>query len=142
MQHHSLFWQTVWKRHARFCKDGTWDAVLIALQAEADARGEIDWNVSVGLPVSVRLVDDPRPGLLGLRGTRIGVQQPASVGGPTTPNAAATLSRTEQEITLPRLLRAGLVTTVDDRLCLHPDTAAALTPRASSHPPEREGPHS
>lgn len=31
-------WQTVWKRHARFCRDGTWDAVLIALQAEADAR--------------------------------------------------------------------------------------------------------
>jgi hypothetical protein len=28
----------------------------------------------------------------------------------------------------PRLLRAGLVTTVDDRLCLHPDTAAAITP--------------
>ena len=41
-------WQTVWKRHARFCKDGTWAAVLIALQAEADARGEIDWNVSAG----------------------------------------------------------------------------------------------
>ena len=45
-------WQTVWKRHARFCKDGTWDAVLIALQAEADARGEIDWNVSAGSPIA------------------------------------------------------------------------------------------
>ena len=45
-------WQTVWKRHARFCKDGTWDAVLIALQAEADARGEIDWNVSVDSTVA------------------------------------------------------------------------------------------
>ena len=40
-------WQTVWKRHARFSKDGTWDKVLLALQAEADAKGEIDWNVSV-----------------------------------------------------------------------------------------------
>jgi transposase len=40
-------WQTVWKRHARFCKDGTWDKVLLALQIEADANGEIDWNVSV-----------------------------------------------------------------------------------------------
>jgi len=40
-------WQTVWKRHAKFSKDGTWDKVLIALQAEADAAGEIDWNVSV-----------------------------------------------------------------------------------------------
>ncbi len=40
-------WQTVWKRHARFSRDGTWDRVLLALQAEADAKGEIDWNVSV-----------------------------------------------------------------------------------------------
>ena len=40
-------WQTVWKRHARFSKDGTWDKVLLALQAAADARGEIDWKVSV-----------------------------------------------------------------------------------------------
>ena len=40
-------WQTVWKRHARFSKDGTWDKVLLALQTEADAAGEIDWNVSV-----------------------------------------------------------------------------------------------
>ena len=40
-------WQTVWKRHARFSKDGTWDKVLLVLQAEADAKGEIDWKVSV-----------------------------------------------------------------------------------------------
>ena len=41
-------WQTVWKRHARFCKDGSWDAVPIALPSEADAKSEIDWNVSAG----------------------------------------------------------------------------------------------
>ena len=46
----------------------------------------------------------------------------------TTPNAAATLSRTEREITLPRLLRTGLIATLDDRLCLHPYTAEALIP--------------
>jgi transposase len=40
-------WQTVWKRHHRFSKDGTWDAVLAELLAEADAVGEIDWAVSV-----------------------------------------------------------------------------------------------
>ena len=40
-------WQTVWKRHARFAKDGTWDRVLTALQVRADAAGELDWNVSV-----------------------------------------------------------------------------------------------
>ena len=40
-------WQTIWKRHARFSKDGTWDKVLLALQVDAGARGEIDWNLSV-----------------------------------------------------------------------------------------------
>ena len=40
-------WQTVWKRHHRFSTDGTWDKVLSALQAQADANGEIDWRVSV-----------------------------------------------------------------------------------------------
>jgi len=40
-------WQTVWKRHARFAKDRTWDEVLAALLAQADAAGAIDWAVSV-----------------------------------------------------------------------------------------------
>jgi transposase len=40
-------WQTVWKRHHRFSTDGTWDKLLALLQAEADAAGELDWNVSV-----------------------------------------------------------------------------------------------
>ncbi len=40
-------WQTVWKRHHRFATDGTWDRLLAALQADADAAGELDWNVSV-----------------------------------------------------------------------------------------------
>ena len=38
-------WQT--GRHYRFSTDGTWDKVLLALQTEADAKGEIDWRVSV-----------------------------------------------------------------------------------------------
>lgn len=40
-------WQTVWKRHRRFCVDGTWDKILTALLAEADAAGRIDWAVAV-----------------------------------------------------------------------------------------------
>lgn len=41
-------WQTVWKRHYRFSRDGTWDRVLATLQAEAeaDAAGAVDWRVS------------------------------------------------------------------------------------------------
>jgi transposase len=40
-------WQTVWKRHARFAKDGTWDKIHAALLAQADAQGQVDWVVSV-----------------------------------------------------------------------------------------------
>ncbi len=40
-------WQTVWKRHRRFSGDGTWDTILAALLARADAAGQIDWTVSV-----------------------------------------------------------------------------------------------
>ena len=39
-------WQTVWKRHHRFSTDGTWDQVLTALLARADAAGELDWALS------------------------------------------------------------------------------------------------
>jgi transposase len=45
-------WQTVWKRHHRFATDGTWDRLLAAVQAEADAAGEVDWNVSVDSTIS------------------------------------------------------------------------------------------
>jgi len=40
-------WQTVWKHHHRFSLDGTWDKIHTRLLTEADAAGEIDWNVSV-----------------------------------------------------------------------------------------------
>jgi len=40
-------WQTLWKRHRKFSSEGTWDKVLTALLAHADAVGEIDWTVAV-----------------------------------------------------------------------------------------------
>ncbi len=40
-------WQTVWKRHRRYSLDGTWDQLLTKLLVDADAAGEIDWQVSV-----------------------------------------------------------------------------------------------
>lgn len=40
-------WQTVHRRFYRWSADGTWDRVLAALQADADAAGDIDWRVSV-----------------------------------------------------------------------------------------------
>lgn len=40
-------WQTVWKRHKRFSGDGTYDKIHARLLAEADAVGNIVWNVSI-----------------------------------------------------------------------------------------------
>jgi len=45
-------WQTLWKRHARFSRDGTWDRVLGQLLTEADAAGQVDWQLSVDSTVS------------------------------------------------------------------------------------------
>lgn len=40
-------WQTVWKRHHRFASDGTWDKLLRTVRADADAAGQVDWEVTV-----------------------------------------------------------------------------------------------
>ena len=45
-------WQTVLKRHRRYAADGTWDRVLADLLAEADARGDLDWTVSVDATIN------------------------------------------------------------------------------------------
>lgn len=45
-------WQTVWKRHRRYAADGTWDRVLAALLAQADAAGKVEWTVSVDATIS------------------------------------------------------------------------------------------
>ena len=34
-------WQTVWKRHRRFCTDGTLTQILACLQAEADLVAQL-----------------------------------------------------------------------------------------------------
>ncbi|CAN7698501.1 transposase [Mycolicibacterium frederiksbergense] len=45
-------WQTVWKRRRRYASDGTWDRVLMALLANADAQGRLDWTVSVDATIN------------------------------------------------------------------------------------------
>ena len=45
-------WQTVWKRHRRFSADGTWDMIHTRLVAEADAVGQLDWQVAVDSTVN------------------------------------------------------------------------------------------
>ena len=45
-------WQTVWYRFDRWAKDGTWDAVLTALQGQAAVAGELEWVVSVDATIA------------------------------------------------------------------------------------------
>lgn len=40
-------WKTVYERHRRWSADGTWERLLQQVQAQADAAGGIDWDVSV-----------------------------------------------------------------------------------------------
>lgn len=40
-------WKTAHDRHRRWSADGTWEMLLQRVQAEADAVGEIDWDISV-----------------------------------------------------------------------------------------------
>ncbi len=45
-------WRAVWKRHRRYAGDGTWDKVLAALLAEADAAGKVERTVSVDATIN------------------------------------------------------------------------------------------
>lgn len=40
-------WKGVYTRLRHWAMDGTWERVFSALVAQADARGELDWIVSV-----------------------------------------------------------------------------------------------
>ncbi|KUN18606.1 transposase [Streptomyces corchorusii] len=40
-------WKTVYERHRLWSADGTWECLLRQVQAEADAAGEVDWDISV-----------------------------------------------------------------------------------------------
>ncbi|WP_331740408.1 IS5 family transposase (plasmid) [Streptomyces sp. NBC_00015] len=38
-------WKKVYERHRRWSADGTWERILQAVQAEADAEDRIDWSI-------------------------------------------------------------------------------------------------
>jgi len=44
-------WKTVYERHRLWSADGTWENLLQQVQAEADAAGGIDWDISVDFTV-------------------------------------------------------------------------------------------
>ena len=69
-------WQTVWKRHARFSKDGTWDQVMAALLITADQAGHVNWQLSIDSTMS-------RVHQHGLNMTReVAAVLPSHTGGP------------------------------------------------------------
>jgi hypothetical protein len=39
--------ETVHKRHLLWSADGTWDRLLLHVQAVADAIGDIDWDINI-----------------------------------------------------------------------------------------------
>ncbi|MGV0740511.1 IS5 family transposase [Mycobacterium syngnathidarum] len=45
-------WQTVWRRHDQFRRDGTWDAILAAVVTEADDADPIDWAIRLDSTVN------------------------------------------------------------------------------------------
>ncbi|MGW6414803.1 IS5 family transposase [Streptomyces sp. NPDC055055] len=54
-------WKTVYERHRLWSADGTWERLLQQVQAEADAVGEIDWDVSVDSTRRTSPSRRPRP---------------------------------------------------------------------------------
>ncbi|WP_443334157.1 IS5 family transposase [Streptomyces sp. CB02130] len=40
-------WKTVYERHRLWSANGTWERLLQQVQAEADAAGKVDWDISV-----------------------------------------------------------------------------------------------
>jgi transposase len=45
-------WQTVYGLFRRWQRDGTWRRILTGLQAQADAKGVITWDVSVDTTIA------------------------------------------------------------------------------------------
>ena len=45
-------WQTVWRRHDQFSKDGTWDTILAGVLTAAADADLIDWAISVDSTVN------------------------------------------------------------------------------------------
>ncbi|MFD3473022.1 IS5 family transposase [Streptomyces sp. NPDC058682] len=80
-------WKTVHERHRRWSADGTWQLLLERVQAQEDAAGTIDWDISVDSTIvrahhhaaGARRTPPSAPGT-GRTG-RAAVERPAGGGG-------------------------------------------------------------
>ena len=68
-------WQTVTAWHHRMAVDGTWDRVLAALTAEADAVGAVGWTLSVDC--SIARAHQPTTNVTHLTGDFVELQESA-----------------------------------------------------------------
>src|SRR5215213_2797915 len=71
-------WQTAYSRFRRWQAAGIWDRILAALQAEADARGDLDWSPHFVDGTIVRAHPDAA-----------GAKKGGPIPTPTRPSAAA-----------------------------------------------------
>jgi transposase len=85
-------WQTVRKRHRRFSLDGTYDRLLTELQVQADAVGELDWQVSVDSTIA-RVHQD------GATAREVSVEAHLAHGGRRRMTRTARCGRTNRTIT-------------------------------------------
>ncbi|WP_405763632.1 transposase [Streptomyces sp. NBC_00045] len=103
--------ETEYERHRLWFADGTWERLLQQVQAEADAAGEIDWDISVTRPSSEPPSMRPAPAL---------TRPPAL--------AAKGAERPERQVETPwQSLVAGLVEVVQE--------VRAWATRAAGSPP-------
>ena len=70
-------WPSAYTRFRRWHRAGVWDRVLAELQAEADARGEMDWSLHFVDGTVVRAHPDAA-----------GAKKGGPIPGPTRPSAA------------------------------------------------------
>ncbi|WP_399462024.1 IS5 family transposase [Streptomyces sp. sk2.1] len=83
-------WKTVYERHRLWSADGTWERLLQRVQAEADAAGEIDWDISVDSTVdrahqhAVGARTDPPPAPAS-KGAAVGEHQDDAVAESSRP---------------------------------------------------------
>lgn len=74
-------WPTVYARLRRWERDGTWDHILHTLQREADARGDVDWELHCLDSTTIRAHQHAAGGQKG------GTRRSAAAGVGSAPNS-------------------------------------------------------
>jgi transposase len=81
-------WETVYSRFRRWQQDGIWERVLTALQADADERGAVDWELHLLDSTTIRAHQHAADGQKGAITRSVGAGEdgaPNSTSGRTKP---------------------------------------------------------